>query len=1013
MSHRIKIILLLLLSGFLIEQGRAQSVATSESPVSDSLAALPDTLTPILQDYFRNYRLRGFEPNMAMRMDSLSVDDKARTLTVWAGEGFSSQNFTPSLVKTIYQDVSRLLPTPLKSYKLSIMGHQGEISTMIPNTYLSPKDSTRLWGKTDYTGKPWVSYPKRPYAITKGLSGRHLCIWASHGRYWLSNGAHWGWQRPALYCTREDLFTQSLVYPFLLPMLERSGAVCYTPRERDWQRHEIIVDNDGALATGRYEEYAGEAGWQDTGLEGFRYGQATYLSGESPWHASRGFTFVDSTGAEVSEHPSAVKGTARVAATTTQRSGLSTIYWIPNIEEAGDYAVYVSYQTLSRSIDDAHYTVHHRGISTPVRVNQQMGGGTWVYLGTYSFAAGQSKDNCVSLSNASSAARGVVTADAVRFGGGMGNMAREEDGGDGVVSGLPRYLEGSRYYVQWAGLPQGVYNTKDGHNDYADDINCRSNALNYLGGGSVYLPGREGGHVPFELSLAVHSDAGYRYGNDTYGTLVVTTLYDDSARTTLPCGQSRLMSSDLGTMLQTQICGDLTRLLGRTWTRREHYYRDYSESRKPLVPSGILETMSHQHFEDMKLGHDPVFKFAFARSAYKAIVRYIAEVHRTDYVYQPLPVTHLSALLEQGGKVRLSWSPQQDTTAEEGEASSQPDAYIVYTRKGDGDFDNGTLVKGTTTCLVSIPDDKTVSFKVTAVNQGGESFDSEVLSVRHSSRQRKEVLLINAFTRLSGPEVVDTEERCGFDLDRDMGVPYKSTTEYCGRQTDMDRTDLGRGLGRSGDELVGAQLEGNTFDYPYVHGQALAGMADVSFSSISREALSADTPLRQYQMLDLILGSQRDCGESSIRRYKTFDPALQRLLSDYLSRGGRLLVSGSYIASDMQSPEEAAFTATTLHYQYGSSDVAAGGSAGGDSIRANQIACALQSNPALPLRHYDRLTPVDQAFTSFTYSDGTSAAVAWQGSRSRTLALGFPLEQIADAAKRSQVMRMACRFLTE
>ena len=47
----------------------------------------------------------------------------------------------------------------------------------------------------------------------------------------------------------------------------------------------------------------------------------------------------------------------------------------------------------------------------------------------------------VVLSNESKE-KGVVCADAVRFGGGMGNIAR-----GGETSGLPRYLEGSRYFV--------------------------------------------------------------------------------------------------------------------------------------------------------------------------------------------------------------------------------------------------------------------------------------------------------------------------------------------------------------------------------------------------------------------------------------------------------------------------------------------------------------------------------------------------------------------------------------
>ena len=53
--------------------------------------------------------------------------------------------------------------------------------------------------------------------------------------------------------------------------------------------------------------------------------------------------------------------------------------------------------------------------------------------------------------------KGVVCADAVRFGGGMGNISR-----GGSISGLPRYLEGARYAAQWAGMPYGIYSPAEG-----------------------------------------------------------------------------------------------------------------------------------------------------------------------------------------------------------------------------------------------------------------------------------------------------------------------------------------------------------------------------------------------------------------------------------------------------------------------------------------------------------------------------------------------------------------------
>lgn len=90
------------------------------------------------------------------------------------------------------------------------------------------------------------------------------------------------------------------------------------------------------------------------------------------------------------------------------------------------------------------------------------------------------------------------------FGGGMGNISR-----GGKTSDLPRYLEGARYAAQWSGFPYPVYSPSEGKNDYTDDINARSRIINYLSGNSVYNPKEKGLGVPFEMTLGVHSDAGF------------------------------------------------------------------------------------------------------------------------------------------------------------------------------------------------------------------------------------------------------------------------------------------------------------------------------------------------------------------------------------------------------------------------------------------------------------------------------------------------------------------------
>ena len=78
----------------------------------------------------------------------------------------------------------------------------------------------------------------------------------------------------------------------------------------------------------------------------------------------------------------------------------------------------------------------------------------------------------------------------------MGNITR-----GGTTSGLPRSLEAARYYAQWAGAPSSVVSRFNQTNDYNDDLNARSGMINWLAGGSPYVPKEVGKGVPIELQL--------------------------------------------------------------------------------------------------------------------------------------------------------------------------------------------------------------------------------------------------------------------------------------------------------------------------------------------------------------------------------------------------------------------------------------------------------------------------------------------------------------------------------
>lgn len=944
-----------------------------------------------VRTYFKQYQTKGYAPASAIGIDSLTTDASLHEIRIYANEAFCSQPFTPEKVKQIYAELQRVMPAPYNAYRITVINKKGlSIEELVPNILRTDTgDASRLWGDVRYNGAPWVQNLSKPYRITNGLQHRHLFIWASHGRYF--SGDVWKWQRPYLFATTEDLLTQSIVYPYLIPMLENAGAIVCSPRERDYQTHESVVDNDMPQRMGHYTEVSQSGATWTSSADSTGFLPPTRLLNDSvmPFRS----------------------GTYRMVQATSRRSRLATATWTPQIPHSGRYAVYVSYASRPNSVSDAHYTVYHKGGRTSFVVNQQMGGGTWLYLGTFDFEAGSSPRGRVVLSNHSNY-RGVVTADGVRFGGGMGQTQRGASG----TSGVPRYLEAARYYAQWAGLPDTLYNTSAGQNDYADDLRVRSNMLNHLAGGSVYVPNVPGKRVPFELALALHSDAGFHADGSIFGSLSICTTQDAEGNTFYGSGLSRRASLDFSSQLLNNLTKDVSATFKTQWVRRESWDRNYAETRMPDVPSAILEMLSHQNHTDMKYVHDPVFKFTLARSVYKTILQFVNFEHGVKtYTVQPLPVHRFAAQLSTDGtKVRLSWQPRVDSL----EPTAEPMEYIVYTKAGDDDFDNGTSVGNVTACDVTISPNVVYAFKVTAVNVGGESFPSETLSACYSPTGKKNVLIVNGFNRLGGPAWVETSDSLGFDLQKDFGVPYISTTAFSGRQQNFNPAAAGlekeASLGYSGQELIGQNILGNTFDFPYTHGLSIAASGgDYSYSSVSSDAFSEPGfSTNHYDVIDYIAGLQAN-RTYNFRPYPTFSPQIREKLTKYLDNGGSLLVSGSFIGSDNANDKSSRrFIEDVLKFKYdGSAEADTTTEVAGLNMR---FGIYRQSTS----EHYgasspDALLPASkQAFSAFAYGGGQGAGVAYKGRSYRVISMGFPFECIKDTAVRHAAMKAMLHFLT-
>lgn len=952
----------------------SSSLATSVCAANRNTQAR-DNLGNILKTYVLQNRAKKVIFPSQPYLVSYNLDDRRRTLNVQLSPSFAAQDFTASSVRFYYKRLAKALPRPYNKYKLTIIAGGLPIEQLVAGSKCE-KGMPNAWGKTEYEGAPWVMNDSRPYFVSHGLFDRHLSLWASHGRYYDAKKDRWKWQRPNLFGTTEDLFTQTIVIPYLIPMLENAGAVVFTPRERDWQKNEVIVDNGGR----GYVEDSGKETWKTAQEKGFAYHAGTYRDGENPF----------------------TQGTAR-AVKTTKKADVSWASYQPNIPQGGKYAVYVSYQSLKNSVSDAQYIVMHKGQRTVFKVNQQMGGGTWVYLGTFDFDRGNNEFNRVVVTNSSSES-GVVTTDAVRFGGGMGNIER-----GGSCSGMPRCLEGARYSAQWAGAPYSVYNSKNGSDDYGDDINVRSNMTNWLAGGSTYVPTLEGKKVPIELSLAVHSDAGYTTVNDSIiGSLAICTTSFNDGR--LNSGVSRMISHDFADSLLTGLQRDISGKY-RKWTRRYLWDRNYSETRKPEVPSAIIETMSHQNFADMRRGLDPNFRFTLARSLYKTILRFVNGNHSVPSVVQPLPVSNFRIERNSSGGLRLSWIAEKD----EQEPTAVPTSYIVYTSEDGMGFDNGTVVY---TSSFDFEAKKGVNycFKVAALNRGGESFPSETLAAYLSkSAHAKDILVVDGFSRLSGPAVVDDYSRQGFDLGSDIGVSYGLTAGWNGRQQCFDKSRAGSegegSLGYCGDELAGRFIMGNNRDGSVCHVKDIAMSGAYNVVGCSLEALDNNlVKLDHYNLVDIAFGLQRNDGHSLVV-YKTFSETLQSKLKSYAKSGGRILVSGAYVGSDMTQPHERSFMSDVLKTTFTGTDTNAGNN------MVDGLGLSFDIIRQINDRHFaatsvDRIAACDgRSFAAMRYQDGSTAGVAYDGTDYKSFVMGYPYECINNVRTRQQVMKGLLGFL--
>lgn len=898
---------------YLLHGGQAVSVEREGTFGADTQADVELLLTALLAGPLPDEQTAGLTSPLppGSRLVAARVVGDDVTVDLYLPAEFLRRELDPYLSDAIVELVAKTLH-PLGLHGLYVRA-QDENGTFVPlSTFLqrpptiSPsmpanKDAApdRMGPVQEHSGAT-PAYPGQPPVSGQGqpqgsLTGKTVWLSAGHGWYWSNTLKRWTTQRGNNHGLVEDFSNAEAVNYYLARYLWNAGADVWLVRERSMNEHEVIVDNDDGATS-----YVETGSWQTSSSLGYQ--ESSY----------------------------------RWASTSDALSATAT--WIPDLPEAGSYAVWAWYRHGANRPTEARYEIHHAGGTTVVGIPQETHGLTWRYLGEYYFHAGRAGH--VTLLNSSSDPGQAVIADAVRFGGGMGSVL--EPGG---TSGEPRWEEASKYWAQYQGAPAEIT---------ADDRTSRplyaewETAKGYPGDGenSVYV--------------SWHTNAGGASGTDSFIHNAEPTPGSDTL-------QDRVHS---------ELIHDLRAAWNPQWVNRGQKRADLSELRELSTIPGLLLEVAFHDTEDPGDADDlrePLFRQIAARAVYQGIVGYFGQREAVETLLVPEPPVRLAVRNSGAGQVTLTWAPPSCCDGLVGDAAT---LYKVYQSADGIAFDNGAITSSLSLNLTGISPGELRFFRVTSLNDGGESFPTPVVAMRAPAAGAKpDFLIVDGFDRLDQSALVPQWEASNLGTDRRMFLERM-----------------------------------NSYDYTRAHGQSLSACG-LSFDSAVNEAIEhGDVSLDAYPAVDWFTGedSTAEMALSSTERL---------LLASYLDGDGSLLISGSEIGYDLvgnsQDPD---FYASYLQASYQGDDANSYAFVGlPDGPFAGLVGGIDDgSGDAYHVERPDRLAavPASREVLRYGSDQGSGAAVAHDGSF-RVMHFGFPLETVTDTESRTSLFCAAADYLLE
>jgi hypothetical protein len=564
----------------------------------------------------------------------------------------------------------------------------------------------------------------------------------------------------------------------------------------------------------------------------------------------------------------------------------------------------------------------------------------------------------------------VVIADMIRFGNGLGDINR----GAGV-SGLAREDEAGLYWVRWhvdrsQGIPVSEYAQVDGSGNQA--LTDRDATVSLSPRYAEYMNREQDGHLSDRVFVSYHSNASGGRG--------VLGLYNGNNDPATATPNQFTLANLLGLEVNNDLVAQNGQFEHNWFDRGTNVTLDRSDIEFGEInnlrilgefDATIVEVAFHDNQMDAELMRAPKLRDAAARATYQGLIKYFRAVdgNVTPATELPPPVTGVHAESNAAGSVTISWLPPVANSYAGGAATG----YRVYASADGYGFDGGTFVAGGATNTATLSGyDANVPyyFKVVAVNGGGESLGSEVLTVLPSGGA-KQVLVVNGFDR----------------LDRALNPKQP----FGGGGNTIERV---------------RPRDSNSFDYTAQVGAAIhAGAPGVHVDSTSNEAvISGAVNLADYDTVVWILGEESTADD-------TFNATEQTKVEQFIAGGGNLFVTGAEIAWDLdQQNNGRSFFETTLKGNYVADDAntytvaAAGGGIFAGLANFSFDDGTLYYNSEFP----DVINPQSGAQTALTYSGGTGGSAAIQvpgtGGRGSIVMFGFPFETITTAPNRAAVI---------